>query len=404
MSHDRVAGTLLKMRKRAWVIRGRRIAQKVVDGCMICRKAKARKCQQVIGDLPPERTKPAAPFEFTTIDLFGPYQVKDDINKRVTLKLWEVVFFCMASRAIHREVVNTLSTEGFLMAYQRFTAIRGHPRKIWSDPGTNFIGAKPVLEELYRFLDGLNKTTLEEMAAKNGTEWMWKIHPADSPHRNGAAEAAVHIVRRALQSLGKESVLSYTEFQTTLHIVASLANDRPIDARVQSREDCIQYITPNMLLLGRASQNGDFKTFDFSSYPYKRLRAMQSEVSKFWTHWSQLAGPNLFVRSKWHTAQRKVTVGDIVWLSDQNALRGQFKLGRVVGTNPDGKGIVRDVNVRIFPSYHVPVTKALKPKTNHPTSDGKKRKFQATILHRDVRRLVVLLPAEEQMESQVDTS
>ena len=222
-----------------------------------------------------KKTRPAAPFEFTTVDLFGPLQVKDDVKKRVTLKVWGVVFCCMASRAIHTEVVNTMSTEGFLMSYQKFTAIRGHPKKIWSDPGTNFIGAKPILKELYRFLDTLNKAALEETAAKDGTEWMWKIHPADSPHRNGAAEAAVRVVKRALQSLGKESTLSYSEFQTTLCVAANLANEQPIDARVQSREDCIQYVTPNTLLLGRASQSGDFKTLDFSSYPYKRLRGGQ---------------------------------------------------------------------------------------------------------------------------------
>lgn len=104
-SHDGVAGTLLKIRRKAWVIRRRRIAQKVVDCCLVCRNATARKCQQ-------------------------------------------------------------------------------------------------VLEELYRFLDGLNKAALAETAAKNGRVWMWKVHLADSPHRNGAAEGAVHIAKRALQSLG----------------------------------------------------------------------------------------------------------------------------------------------------------------------------------------------------------
>lgn len=76
-----------------WVIRGRRIAQKVVDGCMVCRKAKASKFRKVMGDLPPETTKPAAPFEFSTVDLFRHYQVKDDVKKRVTLKVWGVAFF-----------------------------------------------------------------------------------------------------------------------------------------------------------------------------------------------------------------------------------------------------------------------------------------------------------------------
>lgn len=31
-----------------------------------------------------------------------------------------------------------------------------------------------------------------------------------------------------------------------------------------------------------------------------------------------MAGLNLFVRSKWHTRERNVAVGDVVWLADQN--------------------------------------------------------------------------------------
>lgn len=181
--HEGVAATLLKVRKRAWVIKGRRISQKVIENYMVCKKARARRCQQVMGELPPERTRPAAPFEFTAVDLFGPYQVKDDVRKRVTVKVWGIVFCCMASRAVHTEMANTMSTKSFLMAYQRFTAIRGHPRKIWSDPGTNFVNfAKPVLEELYQFLDGLDRSAVEETSAQNGTDWQWKIQPADSPH------------------------------------------------------------------------------------------------------------------------------------------------------------------------------------------------------------------------------
>lgn len=398
--HSGVAATLLRMRKKAWVIRGRRVAQKVVDGCICCRKARARRCQQVMGDLPLERTNPAAPFQFTTVDLFGPYQVRDEVKKRVSLKVWGIVFCCMASRAIHTDLVCSLSTESFLLAYQRFTALRGHPRKIWSDPGTNFVGAKVILEELYRYLDSLDKAALEETAAKNGTEWSWKINPADSPHRNGAAEAAVRIVKKALQSLGRESGLSYSEFQTTLQMAANLANERPIDARVQSREESIHYLTPNSLLLGRASLGGDVKTFNFDAYPYKRLRAIQAEVTKFWRCWSQLAGPNLFIRSKWHTTRRNVTSGDVVWLCDQNALRGQFRLGRVTEAVPDSKGIVRDAYVKVSPGYCTPTENKAR-RVGRP-STTKEERVHATILHRDVRRLVVLLPAEEQVHSKVD--
>lgn len=38
--HDAVAGTLLKMSRRAWVIRGRTVAQKIVDACLLNSKSK----------------------------------------------------------------------------------------------------------------------------------------------------------------------------------------------------------------------------------------------------------------------------------------------------------------------------------------------------------------------------
>lgn len=119
---------------------------------------------------------------------------------------------------------------------------------------------------------------------------------------------------------------------------------------------------------------------------------MQAEVSK-WRSWIQLAGPNLFIRSKWHTAERNVAVGDVVWLCDQNAKRGQVRLGRVVSTNPDSKGIMRDVNVRVIPSYSIPLVRAVG--TRKSEIDKQKEATQATVLHRDVW-LVVLLPVEEQ--------
>lgn len=55
-----------------------------------------------MADLPLERTKPARPFEFTTVDLFGLYEVMDEVR----LKVWAIVFCCLASRAIYTDVVS----------------------------------------------------------------------------------------------------------------------------------------------------------------------------------------------------------------------------------------------------------------------------------------------------------
>lgn len=323
-----------------------------------------------MSELPLERTEPAAPFEFTALDLFSPYVVKDTIRRRTKMKVWSVVLSCMASRAVHADIVEDLSTEGFLKAYQRFTALRGHPRKLWSDQGTNFVGARPVLQELYEFLSSIDKDQVQEKAAAVGTDWMWVFHPADSPHRNGAAEAAVRVLKRELSSVGKEGNLTALEFQTLLYLAANLSNERPIGARAQVQDEAVEVITPNSLLLGRAGPRGDSRGFEYPTYPVVRLRAIQIEVDKFWKQWSQLAGPGLYIRQKWH------------------ALRGHFRLGRVVEVCPDVKGVVRDVRVRTCRSC--PVFGG-QPKRSRGVEN-----YPSTILHRDVRRLVVLLPVEEQ--------
>lgn len=189
-NHEGVAATLLRTRRKAWVVQGRRTAKKVVNECVTRKKRRARLCQQVMSDLPQERTTRANPFEYTTLDLFGPFEVREAVKKRTKKKVWGVVY-C------------DLSSESFLQAYSRFTALRGHPRKLWSDRGTNFLGARPALRELYKHLACLQKASVESMAARNGTEWQWDFHPADSPYRNRAAEAAVKLIKRALNSLGR---------------------------------------------------------------------------------------------------------------------------------------------------------------------------------------------------------
>ncbi|XP_077949972.1 uncharacterized protein LOC144389412 [Gasterosteus aculeatus] len=386
-NHEGVASTLLRTRRKAWIMQGRRTVKKVLNNCVTCRKKRAKTCQQVMSDLPQERTSRASPFENATLDLFGPFEVKDAVKRRTSKKVWGIVFCCMASRAVHADLTDDQSAESFLQAYSRFVALRGHPGKLWSDRGTNFIGAKSALHELHKHLACLQAASIEDVAAKNGTEWKWDFHPADAPHRNGAAEAAVKLLKKALISLGGTTgSLTWGELQTLFYQAANLTNERPIDARAQEQEDSVEYLTPNSLILGRASLGGDTSGLDLDTHPWRRLRAIQIGVDRFWAKWRELAGPNLFIRHKWHRTERNVKVGDLVWIADPNALRGQFRLGRILTVYPDSKGIVRDADIATCAG--IPVSLA----------GGQKKRSSSlpmTVIRRDVRRLVVLLPVED---------
>ena len=80
----------------------------------------------------------------------------------------------------------------------------------------------------------------------------------------------------------------------------------------------------------------------------------------------------------------------MVWLADQNTLRGKFRLGQVIAIYPDKKGIVRDVDLKICMGLAGPhVSRVRRENSDLPTT---------IVLRRDVRRLVVLIAVEDQQK------
>ena len=51
-----------------------------------------------------------------------------------------MLFTCAVYRAVHLELILSLSTNSFLQGLRRFIARRGRPKIIYSDHGSNFVG------------------------------------------------------------------------------------------------------------------------------------------------------------------------------------------------------------------------------------------------------------------------
>ena len=56
---------------------------------------------------------------------------------------------------MHIEVAGDISTDSFINALRRFIAKRGQPDELFSDNGTNFVGAERVLRESLQSLQQL---------------------------------------------------------------------------------------------------------------------------------------------------------------------------------------------------------------------------------------------------------
>ena len=101
--------------------------------------------EQFIVSLPGARLEAYhTPFTFTGVDLFGPLTVNWD---RGTTKRWACLFTCLTTRVVHLEVTPSLETDDSIMVLRQFIIRRGHSKEIWSDRGTNFVGANRELKE-----------------------------------------------------------------------------------------------------------------------------------------------------------------------------------------------------------------------------------------------------------------
>lgn len=97
-----------------------------------------------MGDLPLSRLAAySRPFSHMGVDYFGPMLVS--VGRR-TEKRWGVLVTCLTIRAIHLEVAHSLTADSCIMALRNVIARRGVPCVIYSDRGTNFVGANKELK------------------------------------------------------------------------------------------------------------------------------------------------------------------------------------------------------------------------------------------------------------------
>ena len=360
--------TLALFRNRFWTPSGPALAKKVTSQCQLCKLRNGRHVEQKMGVLPVDRAKPSPPFNHSMVDLFGPYLIRGEVQKRISGKAWGVIFTDLASRAVHIEAIFGYDSSQVLMALTRFVSIRGWPEHIYSDPGTQLLSTNKELVESARRL-GVN----------HGLQWIFG--PADSPWHQGAVEALVKTAKKAIKFAINDQRLTAAEFLTVCLEVSNTINERPIGL-LPSLDSEINVLTPNCLLLGRAtaSNPGGWQPEGFSLKT--RFQLVSSIGEQFWKHWLQLFAPTLVYQSKWHTSKPDLRVGDVVLVADSNCLRGNYYLAKVAKTHPGKDGKVRSVTLA-YKNYKV------------GESVKEYRGARDTFIVRSVQRLILLVPVDD---------
>lgn len=182
LGHAGAQNTLSNFRLRFWPLNGLREVKRIIHSCVTCHRFNAIVAEQIMADLPKDRVCAARPFQKVGVDFAGSFIIKSSrLRKSPLIKGYVALFICMVTKAVHIEFVTGLSSEAFLATLKRFISRRGNPTRIFSDNGTNFLGARNSLRELYDFFQSQsNYDTIREFLSQNETEW--SFIPPRSPH------------------------------------------------------------------------------------------------------------------------------------------------------------------------------------------------------------------------------
>lgn len=339
--------TLAFIRQRYWIVGGNRAVKTQLRHCVRCLRYKTTNNYQLMADLPPQRAIPSRPFTHTGVDFTGHVDVKLNKGRGVkTCKGYIAIFVCMATKAVHIELVSDLSTHTFIAALQRLCARRGTPKHMYSDCGTNFIGASKVLKtefELFKtelppeFFDEIVKMEIE-----------WHFNAPAWPSAGGLWEAAVRSMKQHLHRILGDQKLTYEEFTTLLTKIEACMNSRPICPLTEDPEEFYSYLTPGHFLTGSPMLTLPLSNYEDERNLNLRQRWQLTEhmMQRFWKLWSNDYLTQLQARSKWQKPTKNMAIGDIVLVKENNLPPGKWAMGRVIDVHPGEDGHVRVTTVK----------------------------------------------------------
>jgi hypothetical protein len=282
------------------------------------------------------------------MDYAGPVNIKyGHVRKPVIVKAYICIFVSLSVKAVHIELVSDLTSEAFIAALRRFIARRGYPTLLWSDNGTNFIGADRQLKELFHFIKSRStEKTISEFCSSKNIEW--RFIPERSPHFGGLWEAAVKSMKFHLRRvISSEVKLTFEEMTTVLCQIEACLNSRPLCPLPTSNGDSLEVLTPGHFLIGRPLMAlPDKESSEIPSSTLRRWHLCQNLIRHFWKRWSEEYIVELNKYTKWFHKSKNVEVGDIVLLRDVTLFPTRWPLARVIDVHPGRDNLVHVVTLK----------------------------------------------------------
>ena len=345
VKHMGVNPTLNALRNSGfWIAKGRVLIRSLLSECIICKKFNSfpfryPKRTDYIGD----RVNLVHPFKHTGVDFTSHFFVKLGEN---TVKMYLIIFTCLNIRAVHLELVPSMSTADFLNAFIKFCSYNCTPTNLYSDNASTFLHALKIINCCHQ------DDPLKEHLEKNSIRHL-RV-PVYSPWVANAWERLLRVVKASIYKTIGRKKLDYFSFSALLADVQNCINARPLTYAGSEPTD-LQIVTPNSFLKILTSNSFNFENLDQSSLEYPSRKSLIASLSKkdelfgeFKDIWQNIyltslreAAKDLYQPS-W---ENKITVGDVVLLKSPNKPRLYWSMGIVTELLPGKDGKVRFVKV-----------------------------------------------------------
>lgn len=329
------------LRQKYWILSARNLVRKRIKMCNFCFKFRPKALTPIMSDLPAYRVSEVKPFVETGVDYAGPFYITISKHRGVkSQKAYLCLFICLATKAVHLELASDLTTTTFLNCLKRFLSRRGPCKVIHSDCGTNFIGAKSELDDVYTILKSKEyvETLNNEFAAQN---IIWKFNPPHAPHFGGIWEANIKSVKSHLYKVIGQQILTYEELTTVLVQIEALLNSRPL-CWLSSDPTEPQTLTPaHFLNLTPLQSLPSEEVTDRKINILTRKQMLDHMVQSYWNRWRLEYLHSLQTRQKWNTPDCPVYEGMLVLIKENNAPPFQWPLGVIDTLLPGKDGVAR---------------------------------------------------------------
>ena len=325
--------------KTAYIIFGREVVKKIRINCERCRYLRKKVLDVEMGPVSKYNLMIAPAFYATQTDICGPFMAYSSHHKRITIKIWLIVYCCMSTSTTNIKVMDDYSTQAFIQSFVRFSCEVGYPKYMMVDEGSQLV--KGCEDMRLSFIDIRGQLNRDIMIDFDSC-------PVGGHNFNGKVERRIRHVKESLEKNISNQRLSILQWETISAEISNAINDLPIAlGNIVGNFEQMDLITPDRLRLGRNNDRSPVSPLKITGSTQKIIEENKKIFNSWFEAWLTSYVPKLMHQLKWFRSDRDIKICDVVlFTKKEGSISSIYQYGMVHEIEPSRDGLIQRVVVK----------------------------------------------------------